>query len=162
VISRNQNRLFDLTGNLEAQLTESLLALDMKSPAFPKAKIPCFVTTPHEENPNFLGRDDILNEIHTALAPTEGSTPLQRTFALSGLGGMGKTQIAIEYAFRHRDTYKVILWAHADGEAKLAESFCMFAEELGLAGSEKLSPERSKQVVKGCLAALGMCSAEPI
>ncbi len=74
---------------------------------------------------------------------------------MAGLGGIGKTQIAIEYAFRHRDTYQIVLWVHADGEAKLAESYCNFAEELGLANNEKLSPEASKQLVTDCLAVLG-------
>lgn len=68
---------------------------------------------------------------------------------------MGKTQIAIEYAFRYRNTYKVVLWAHADGEAKLAESYSNFAQELGLTSNEKPSPEAAKQAVKGCLASLG-------
>ncbi|KAI1740720.1 TPR-like protein [Xylaria scruposa] len=116
--------------------------------------IPCFVTTPYEENPDFVGRDGILEEIHRALAPTDDSGPKPRTFVLAGLGGMGKTQIAIEYAFRHRDTYKVVLWAHADGRAKLAESYSEFAQELGLTGDEKLNPEVAKQVVKECLATL--------
>ena len=139
----------------DVQIQESLLGLNIKSQTVPEAIIPCFVTTPYEENPEFVGRDDILKEIHCALAPTDESTSTLKTFALAGLGGMGKTQIAIEYAFRYRDTYQVVLWAHADGEAKLAESYCNFAEELGLAGNENLSPEAAKQVVKECLAALG-------
>lgn len=111
--------------------------------------------TPYEENPDFIGRGDVLDEIHLALAPNDDEGSKSKTFVLAGLGGMGKTQIAIEYAFRHRDTYQVVLWAHADGEAKLAESYSNFADELGLANNEKLSPEAAKQAVKECLAALG-------
>lgn len=86
---------------------------------------------PYEENESFVGREDTLNDIHKALDP-QSSPKKQRAFVLSGLGGMGKTQIAIKYAFRHRETYKIVLWAHADGEAKLAESFNSFVMSLGL------------------------------
>lgn len=139
----------------DLQIQESLLGLGMKSQTVPEAIIPCFVTTPYEQNPEFVGRDDILSEIHRALAPTDDQDSSTKTFALAGLGGMGKTQIAIEYAFRHRDTYQIILWAHADGEGKLAESYSQFAKELGLAGGEKLTPEAAREMVKECLAAIG-------
>lgn len=69
---------------------------------------------------------------------------------------MGKTQIAVEYAFRHSSTYRVILLAHADGQAKLAESFCLFAKALGLSVSENLSPSIAKQLVKDFLGLLGL------
>ena len=40
------------------------------------------------------------------------------TQALSGLGGLGKTQTVVEYAYRHRDNYEVVFWAVADKEAR--------------------------------------------
>ncbi|KAI1391821.1 uncharacterized protein F4822DRAFT_106017 [Hypoxylon trugodes] len=138
----------------DAQVRESLLGLSIKSQTVPGAIIPCFVTTPYEKNPEFVGRDDILEKIHHALAPTDDATHRLNTFVLAGLGGLGKTQIAIEYAFRYRDIYPVVLLAHADGEAKLAESYSHFAQELGLASDKKLSPEATKQAVKECLATL--------
>ncbi|KAF9765337.1 hypothetical protein IL306_002425 [Fusarium sp. DS 682] len=138
----------------DIHIDESLLGLGTKGQAAAKPVIPCFVTTPYEENPRFIGRDDILDEIHKALTTTNDTIKTPKTFALAGLGGMGKTQIAIEYAFRYRDTYQVVLWAHADGKAKLAESYCTFAQELGLANNGTLSPESAKQVVKECLTAL--------
>jgi hypothetical protein len=116
------------------------------------------VTTPYEENPEFVGRVDILQEIHSELGSRVDGSPTQRTFALAGLGGMGKTQIAVEYTFRFRDAYDVILWAHADGQAKLAECFCQFAVELGLLESETASPAIAKEAVKDCLRTLGISS----
>ena len=42
------------------------------------------------------------------------------TQALSGLGGLGKTQTVVEYAYayRHRDNYEAVYWAVADKEAR--------------------------------------------
>ncbi|CAH0035416.1 unnamed protein product [Clonostachys rhizophaga] len=94
--------------------------------------IPCFVTWPYDENPNFVGREDELEQIHASLFPIDGKGPQQRVFALTGLGGMGKTQISVKYAFKYRQDYHIVLLAHADGQSKLAESFSLFADKLGL------------------------------
>lgn len=114
----------------------------------PTVRIPCFVTTPYEQNPEFVGRQEILDEIHRNLNPID-ETQSQRLFALTGLGGMGKTQIAVQYAYAHRQEYPIVLWAHADGQAKLAQSFGVFAAELGL--GQSLLNVKAKQAVKDCL-----------
>lgn len=65
---------------------------------------------------------------------------------------MGKTQIAIKHAFTHLEAYGIILWAHADGRAKLAESFCMFAFELGLVDQRTTNSIEARRLVTDCLA----------
>ncbi len=57
-----------------------------------------------QRNPFFTGRETLLKNLHTSLKK-------QGRAMLSGLGGMGKTQIAIEYAHRHRDEYDAMLCA---------------------------------------------------
>ena len=94
-------------------------------------RLPCFVIEPHQENPDFVGQGSILAKMFTALSPKDVPHP-QQTFALCGLGGMGKTQIALKYVFQHRSNYPVVLWAHADSRTKLGESFSRFTVELGL------------------------------
>lgn len=42
------------------------------------------------------------------------SAAIGQVQAVSGLGGIGKTQLAIEYAYRHRAEYAIVLWARAD------------------------------------------------
>ncbi len=63
----------------------------------------------------FTGRETYLNALHQNLAQTNA-------VALSGIGGIGKTQTAIEYAHRYRAEYQSVLWAGADdnGFATLA------------------------------------------
>ena len=55
---------------------------------------------PHRRNPNFTGRVDLIAQLHESLTSSGTSDPVQLV-ALHGLGGMGKTQIAIEYTYRH-------------------------------------------------------------
>jgi len=71
----------------------------------------------------FVGREDLLRAVHEQL--TRGSrTGLGRTAALLGLGGLGKTQLAVEYAYRHRGEYpNGVIWLNADQDidAQLVE-----------------------------------------
>ena len=52
--------------------------------------------------------------------------------ALSGLGGMGKTQTAVEYAHRHRDEYRAVFWVRAETRDELSSGFAVLAQLLGL------------------------------
>ncbi len=85
----------------------------------------------------FTGREDILAQLHDALK-TSGATALAQRQAISGLGGIGKTQTAIEYARRHRDEYKALLWAVAESRESLISDFVALATVLDL-------PERNIQ-----------------
>jgi tetratricopeptide (TPR) repeat protein len=59
---------------------------------------------PFGQNSKFIGREEYLREIITALTPEEFERDCQRV-AITGLGGVGKTQIALEAAFRIRDKH---------------------------------------------------------
>lgn len=98
--------------------------------------LPCYFI-PYGRNKNFFGRELALSKVQEALAPNQDSAfpdPAMnpRTFALYGPGGMGKTQVACEFVYRHRDEFDVILWVHADNESRLLEDFNKIALKLGL------------------------------
>ncbi|NIO68033.1 MAG: DUF4062 domain-containing protein, partial [Anaerolineae bacterium] len=59
--------------------------------------LPPIFNLPHLRNPNFTGREDLLAQLRSAL--TSGQ-PAALTQAITGLGGVGKTQLAVEYAYR--------------------------------------------------------------
>src|SRR5437016_13560143 len=46
-----------------------------------------------------------------------------KTAAISGLGGIGKTQTAVEYAFRYREEYQYVLWVQANTLEALLSNF---------------------------------------
>ena len=50
--------------------------------------------------------------------------------AISGLGGIGKTQIAIEYAYRYHDVYQGVFWVNAATRQDIIDSFLNFAKPL--------------------------------
>ena len=85
-------------------------------------------------NKNFTGRDDILHrlrqDISRGMTTILPENPLPN--ALSGLGGVGKTAIAIEYAYRYRSDYDLVWWIRADQLALVRSSLAALASQLGL------------------------------
>ncbi|MCW5849066.1 MAG: tetratricopeptide repeat protein [Anaerolineae bacterium] len=82
----------------------------------------------HLRNPNFMGRKDLLADLRRALT-TDGTALPQ---AIVGLGGIGKTQTAVEYAYRYQDDYAVIWWVDAEVAATIPNQFAQLAERLEL------------------------------
>ncbi|MFH1036178.1 MAG: FxSxx-COOH system tetratricopeptide repeat protein, partial [Pseudomonadota bacterium] len=79
-------------------------------------------------NPNFSGREDYLAALGQALA----GGPAALTQAIAGLGGVGKTQLALEYSYLHRDDYSLVWWVRCEEPATLASDYAALAEPLGL------------------------------
>lgn len=93
--------------------------------------LPQIWMVPFERNRLFTGREDLLRKLHEQLHHHHMITLSQRQ-AISGLGGIGKTQLAIEYIYRHYQEYRTILWAYANSTEALSSSYVAFAEKLGL------------------------------
>jgi len=85
---------------------------------------------PYQRNPHFIGRDELLNQLRTILCDSKPKQYNHR-IALYGLGGIGKTQLAIEYAHRNRDSYRAIYWISGVEEASLLSGFQDIAKITG-------------------------------
>ncbi|MBC8450035.1 MAG: tetratricopeptide repeat protein, partial [Chloroflexi bacterium] len=97
-------------------------------PRFPGA-LPPIWNIPHHRNPNFTGRESLLAQLRAALMSGQ---PAALTQAISGLGGVGKTQLAVEYAYRHAAEYDVVWWVRAEEPVTLAADYAGLAGKLGL------------------------------
>ncbi|MFI2074429.1 FxSxx-COOH system tetratricopeptide repeat protein [Streptomyces triculaminicus] len=85
-------------------------------------------------NVRFTGRDDLLNSLQQHLMDAEQGTAV---VTLLGMSGIGKTQMAAEYAHRFSSDYDVVWWVNSDTRGTLRERLGELAPELGLAsGSE--------------------------
>ena len=76
----------------------------------------------HQRNPHFTGRDDLLAGLREKLLDAKPKQFNHRV-AIYGLGGVGKTQIAIEYAYRYGKEYNSIFWVSAADQAALLSGF---------------------------------------
>lgn len=83
-------------------------------------------------NPNFTGREDLINQLSRRLIA--GSTTAVLPAALHGMGGIGKTQMAVEYIHRHLDDYDLVWWIQATQVAQIRSGLTELAGQLGLPG----------------------------
>jgi tetratricopeptide (TPR) repeat protein len=103
-------------------------------------------SVPLPRNAYFTGREPILRALHRQLGRTQAAA-LTQSSALCGLGGVGKTQIALEYAYQHALDYSGVFWLGAETEEQMVSSLLRIAEVLRL-------PERDDQDQQRVLAAV--------
>lgn len=90
----------------------------------------------------FTGRDRLLERLHHALAARQ-IVALNQAQALTGLGGIGKTAAAIEYAYRYAQEYEAVFWIRADTSETLLSDFGDLASVLDL--PVRVKQERDQQ-----------------
>jgi hypothetical protein len=87
-------------------------------------------------NKNFTGRNDILEQLRDRAAGSKPAALLSKQSlpqALQGLGGVGKTAVAIEYAYQYGADYDLVCWIRADQTPLVRSALAGLATNLGLA-----------------------------
>ena len=97
---------------------------------------------PENQNIHFTGRYEVLEGIYNTFEKQES---VALTQAIAGLGGVGKTQVALEYAYRHIDEYEYIWWVNAAEDTILA-SFYSFAKDRKIISEE--AKEEASTIIK--------------
>src|SRR3954451_7802304 len=82
---------------------------------------------PYQRNPNFTGRGRLLADV--ARAFEGGKSALARVQTIVGLGGIGKTQLAVEFCYRHRWHYRVIWWVPSEDLSTLSIVYAQLARQ---------------------------------
>lgn len=91
---------------------------------------------PASMSPRFWGRDEALSIVKAALDPGETVESL-KSFAIYGMGGVGKTQLALHYANSSKKEYDAVLWISADNTLSIEQSFRDVAQALGLVHTDE-------------------------
>jgi hypothetical protein len=85
---------------------------------------------PLPPNPYFVGREELLQQLQPAVRTTRFGTVLCQV--ITGLAGIGKTQLAVEYAYRHRGDYNLVWWIRAE-DITLRGDYAALGSAVGLA-----------------------------
>lgn len=117
---------------------------------------------PFAPNPRFIGREAVLHRLDTGLAPTEIG-PHVKSMTLLGESGVGKTQIAMQYAHRSlsQNKFELIIWVAANNTVTIAQSFRTVAGGLLQMSADQLEDGAiAIYKVKKWLAATSMSSVK--
>jgi tetratricopeptide (TPR) repeat protein/transcriptional regulator with XRE-family HTH domain len=126
-------------GNLPPPITTEREASEEIPTSSSLTNRPALWTVPYRRNPYFTGRDELLHRLSQHLSAervgeltTTRRAALTQPQAIKGLGGIGKTQIAVEYAYRAREQgqYTHTFWINAASREALMTSFTQLADVL--------------------------------
>ncbi|WP_240777965.1 FxSxx-COOH system tetratricopeptide repeat protein [Nonomuraea basaltis] len=98
-----------------------------------------------KRNPNFTGRKDLLTALRKSINTV--TAVVAQPQALQGLGGVGKTQLAIEYAWQYRAHYDLVWWVSADQPMLVPSVLAGMAPALGLPPATSTGVEQATQAV---------------
>lgn len=124
---RNTRKMNELT------IMTRLLSLEERK-GRQEVTLPCN-TLPFAENRRFYGREDILAKLDEHLKPSDTSSSLS-SIALYGLGGIGKTQTALAYAYRKLDVLDAVFWIPSEDTYSIQQAFSQIAVALKLPNSQ--------------------------
>ncbi|KAI1483709.1 hypothetical protein F4774DRAFT_425415 [Daldinia eschscholtzii] len=126
----------------EFERLQALLQPETVTPTDSQLVFPCHMLPSHQ-NHRFFSRSKELDMINESLQP-KASQKIMTSVAVHGLGGVGKTQIALTYAYQHRQDYDAIFWFHAQTITGLEQ--CV-NEATKLLGIKESNPDAHNLVI---------------
>jgi len=96
-------------------------------------------------NRHFSGRDALLDRLGEALRMSAKASVLPQT--LHGMGGVGKTQLVLEYVYRHVDEYDIVWWIPSEQISSVLSSLSQLAARLGLIASTEDRQQTARSVL---------------
>lgn len=133
--------------DVAAGIRRVLEDLSLLAASAPRADLPTIWNISYSRNPFFLGRESELAQMRQQLQVGQ-MTALSQPQAISGLGGIGKTQLALEFAYRYHQDYQVVLWARAENTDALISSYVAIGSLLRLPEQEAKEQKVTVQAVK--------------
>jgi hypothetical protein len=135
----------DLVGVLDAQERRGriIAAAERQTQAVPPPPRPFIGVPPRIAS--FTGRADELDRLDAILMQDKPAAVTQAVgrAAVQGMGGVGKTSLAIEYAHRYRNLYAGVCWCPAETRTGLLSALATLAVTLGAATAEEADVEKA-------------------
>ncbi|CAG8078910.1 unnamed protein product [Penicillium salamii] len=116
------------------------LQVESKRRTATQTKLKRIYSVPIETVSSYTQRDHLYKDLEEKLRVRHGEASIPYAVALHGLGGVGKSQLALKYAESQKDRFDPILWIDATNEELLRSSFTRCAAELGLLEDQNPPP----------------------
>jgi transcriptional regulator with XRE-family HTH domain/tetratricopeptide (TPR) repeat protein len=100
---------------------------------------------PFRRNPYFMGYDEVIKDLYDHLFAEKDGVAIE---TISGLGGIGKTQLMLEYAFRYHKEYQKVFWLRSDTQELLEEDLAQAAMTLRVPEARKQQPNHQYLVTE--------------
>jgi uncharacterized protein YjeT (DUF2065 family) len=140
-LTQNQKEYDELRRQMTPEellnVTDLLQQKDAKLDEIWKLLPPIWNISQHR-NPNFTGREGILKELE----------PAAWKQAITGMGGVGKTQLTLEYIYSHKAEYRVIWGVRSEEPTTMAADYASLAEDLNLPEKESKDQTEIARAVK--------------
>ena len=104
-----------------------------------------------QRNKNFTGREGLLADLRRRITSDSLDITAVLPHALQGMGGVGKTQLAVEYAHRFQTDYDLVWWVGAEQPVMIRSALAALAPRLGLAEGGPLRTEDAVALVLDAL-----------
>jgi hypothetical protein len=95
---------------------------------------PCSIL-PFSQNPKFYGREEDLNKINQYLKPKNDQS--LRTYTIYGRRGVGKTEIALQFAYTNEPEFDAIFWIQCETSVAIRQSFTDVAVKLNIPAADR-------------------------
>ncbi|MER6344087.1 FxSxx-COOH system tetratricopeptide repeat protein [Streptomyces sp. NPDC001595] len=112
-------------------------------PRLPDSSKRAEVWNVRRKNADFSGREAVLVELREGLLGGRDTV----AYALHGLGGIGKSQIALEYAHRFADQYDLVWWIDAEQADQLPVHYTELADRVGIANPEASAEHNARTLL---------------
>jgi hypothetical protein len=138
ILNTTVRHVGDITSFSKVNMAAKIKNMTIRHALMPESEEPGTfpnLILPFQQNPRFFGRAEELKRINNYLSPKDDQS--LRTYTIYGRRGVGKTEIALQFAYTNQAGFDAIFWVRCESLVSIRQSFTDIAVSLNLPGADK-------------------------